>query len=233
VSPTLLAAVHGTRSPDGQATTRALISHVRGVRAGLSVDVCFLDVLEPRLAPRLAALSGPVVVVPVLLSAGYHVRDDVPSAAAARATVARHLGPDRVLSEVLAARLAAAGGDAADAVALVASPSTRASAAHDLVTAAGDLASVLGRPVQPLTVGATLPDSLAALPGRVGIATYLLGEGHFSDVLRAAASEAGAVAVAAPLGAHPAIAELIVARYDEARGRIDRRGAPRPLDSQR
>jgi sirohydrochlorin ferrochelatase len=216
VSPTLLAAVHGTRSPDGQATTRALISRVRGVRAGLSVDLCFLDVQDPRLAPRLAVLSGPVVVVPVLLSAGYHVRYDIPSATAARATVARHLGPDRVLSEVLAARLAAAGGDAADTVALVASPSTRASAAHDLATAAGDLASVLDRPVQPLTVGAPLAHSLAALPGRVCIATYLLGEGHFYDVLRAAASEAGAVAVAAPLGAHPAIAELIVARYDEA-----------------
>jgi sirohydrochlorin ferrochelatase len=216
VSPTLLAAVHGTRSPDGQSTTQTLISRVRSVRPGLRVDLCFLDVLEPRLAPRLAALSGPVVVVPVLLSAGYHVREDIPSAAAARATVARHLGPDRVLSEILAARLAAAGGDVADTVALVASPSTRVSAARDLARAAGDLASVLGRPVQPLTVGATLPDSLAALPGRIGIATYLLSEGHFYDALRAAASETGAVAVAAPLGAHPAIAELIVARYDEA-----------------
>lgn len=213
--PTLLAAVHGTRSPAGQATTRALISRVRGVRPGLTVDLSFLDVLEPRLTSRLSSPDGPVVVVPVLLSAGYHVHEDIP-AAAGRAVVARHLGPDRVLSHVLAARLAAAGGDAADTVALVASPSTRSSAARDLATAAADLAAVLDRTVQPLTVGATLPDSLAALPGRVAIATYLLSEGHFFDALAAAASDVGAVAVAEPLGAHPAIAELIVTRYDEA-----------------
>lgn len=215
-SPTLLAAVHGTRSATGQATTHTLISRVRGVRPGLAVALCFLDVLEPRLASRLASLTGPVVVVPVLLSAGYHVHDDIPSAAAARATVARHLGPDRALSEVLAARLADAGGDAADSVALVASPSTRNAAAREVATAAADLAALLGRPVHPLTVGATLAGSLAVLPGRVGIATYLLSEGHFFDTLRAAAADAGTVAVAAPLGAHPTIAELIVARYDEA-----------------
>ena len=216
VSPTLLAAVHGTRSRAGQATTRALISRVRGVRPGLPAALCFLDVLEPGLTSRLSSLAGPVVVVPVLLSAGYHVHDDIPVAAADRATVARHLGPDRVLSNVLAARLAEAGGDAADTVALVASPSTRASAARDLVTAASDLAAVLRRTVQPLTIDATLRDSLAALPGRIAIATYLLSEGHFFNTLRAAASEVGAMAVAEPLGAHPAIAELIVARYDEA-----------------
>lgn len=215
MSPTLLAAVHGTRSPLGQATTEALISRVRDVRPGLAVDLCYLDVLEPRLASRLAAVAGPVVVVPGLLSAGYHVHDDIPSVAAGRAKVARHLGPDRVLSKVLAARLAAAGGDA-DTVALVASPSTRSSAQRDRTAAAADLAAVLGRPVHALTVGASLADALATLPGRVAVATYLLSEGRFFDTLRAAASEAGAVAVAAPLGAHPAIAELIVARYDEA-----------------
>jgi sirohydrochlorin ferrochelatase len=229
-SPTLLAAAHGTRSPVGQATTRALISRVRGLRPGLSVELCFLDVLEPGLETQLSSLAGPVVVVPVLLSAGYHVHDDIPSVAAARATVARHLGPDRVLSEVLAARLAEAGGDAADSVALVASPSTRASAARDLADAAVDMGALLGRPVQPLTVGASLADSLATLPGRVGVATYLLSEGHFFDALRAAASEAGVVAVAEPLGADPAIAELIAARYDEAvadGGLSDRRAAAR------
>src|SRR5215475_11934909 len=166
--PTLLAAAHGTRSPIGQRTTHALISRVRGLRPGISVELCFLDVLEPGLSSRLLSLAGPVVVVPVLLSAGYHVDEDIPrnsSVAAGRATVARHLGPDRALSEVLAVRLAAAGGDAADSVALVASPSTRATAARDLAGAAADLAAVLDRPVQPLTVGASLAGSLAALPG--------------------------------------------------------------------
>lgn len=181
----------------------------------MPVELCFLDVLEPRLATRLAAVGGPVVVVPVLLSAGYHVAADIPSVAAGRARVARHLGPDRVLSEVLAERLAAAGGDGADTVALVGSPSTRASAGADLAAAAADLAALLGRTVRPLIADASLADALASMPGQVAIATYLLNEGYFVDAVRAAASQAGALAVAAPLGAHPAIAELIATRYDQ------------------
>src|SRR5207244_1510211 len=97
--------------------------------------------------------TGPVVVVPVLLSAGYHVVDDIPSTASDRARVARHLGPDPVLTRVLVERLTDAGGTSADTVALVASPSSRASAARDLAVAAGDLARMLSRPVHPLTVG--------------------------------------------------------------------------------
>ena len=55
-----------------------------------------------------------------------------------------------------------------------------------------------------------------SLPHRLAVATYLLSEGHFFDVLRTDAAVAGAV-VSDPLGAHPAIADLILRRYDEAR----------------
>ena len=216
--PALLAAAHGTRSPAGLATARALISRVRALRPDLDVDLGFLDVASPRLASRLAARSGPVVVVPVLLSAGYHVVDDIPATALGRARVARHLGPDPVLTDVLVERLTAVGGADADTVALVASPSRRTSAADDLAVAAGDLAKVLSRPVHPLMVGASLAADLAGLPGRVAVATYLLGEGFFLDTLRTAASTAGVAAVADPLGAHPVIASLIVQRYVDVPG---------------
>jgi sirohydrochlorin ferrochelatase len=212
-SPALLAALHGTRSPAGLTTARALISRVAALRPDLDVDLAFLDVATPLLGSRLAASSGPVVVVPVLLSAGYHVVDDIPSTASARARVARHLGPDPVLTRVLGERLVDAGGEDADTVALVASPSRRASAAADLADAAGDLASMLSRPVHPLMVDSGLSAALAGLPGRVAVATYLLGEGFFLDTLRTAAAAAGVAAVADPLGAHPSIAELIVRRY--------------------
>jgi len=212
----LLAAAHGTRSVAGLATIRALIDQVRRARPDLDVDLCFLDVLRPRLAERLDATPGPAVVVPVLLSAGYHVLDDIPATAAARARIARHLGPHPSITQVLAERLASAGGDAADVVALVASPSTRASAEHDRARAATDLAAALGRPVHALTVGDSLAASLARLPGRVAVATYLISEGHFHDALREATATAGIAAVAEPLGAHPAIAALIAQRYDDA-----------------
>jgi sirohydrochlorin ferrochelatase len=212
MSPPLLAAAHGTRSTVGAATVRALISQVRELRPALEVDVGYLDVQQPRLAARLDALREALVVVPLLLSAGYHVTDDIPSTAADRAHIARHLGPDPAITRVLVSRLAAAaGGDDADVVALVGSPSTRASAGRDLAAAAADLAAAIGRPVHPLTVG----DSLTARPGRIAVATYLLSEGYFFDALRADAAAAGAV-VSEPLGAHPAIAALILQRYDEA-----------------
>lgn len=72
---------------------------------------------------------------------------------------------------------------------------------------------MLSRPVHPLMVESGLAAALARLPGRVSVATYLLGEGFFLDTLRSAAATAGVAAVADPLGAHPSIAELIVRRY--------------------
>src|SRR6266536_2929140 len=186
----LLAAAHGTRSVAGAATVRALISQVRALRPGLAVDLCYLDVQHPRLGARLDAAPGPVVVVPLLLSAGYHVVDDIPSTASSRARVARHLGPDPAITQVLVSRLASAGGDVA--------------------AAAASLADAIGRPVHPLTVGDPLPAGL----GRLAVATYLLGEGFFFDTLRDAAAAAGA-ALTEPLGADPAIAALILRRYDE------------------
>ena len=211
--PALLAALHGTRSAAGLATARALVSRVAVLRPDLDVDLAFLDVASPLLGDRLAASSGPVVVVPVLLSAGYHVVDDIPTTARDRARVARHLGPSPVLTDVLVERLLAAGGADADTVALVASPSSRASAARDLLAAAEDLASMLSRPVHPLTVGSGLSAALARLPGRVAVATYLLGEGFFLDGVRSAASTAGVAAVADPLGVHEAVARTVLARY--------------------
>jgi sirohydrochlorin ferrochelatase len=49
------------------------------------------------------------------------------------------------------------------------------------------------------------------------VATYLLAEGQFTQTLRAAV--AGRAMVAAALGVHPAVVELILARYDEAHSR--------------
>lgn len=213
----LLATAHGTRSAVGAATVRALIGQVRQQRPDVPIDLCYLDVQQPRLGDSLSVLQGMAVVVPLLLSSGYHVVDDIPATAAGRAVVARPLGPDPVLTSVLAERLAVAGGGSADVVALVASPSTRASAARDLSAAASSLAAALDRPVHALTVGDSLAASLAALPGRVSVATYLLSEGYFYDTLRAAAHDVPvSPPVSTPLGAHPAIASLIEARYDEA-----------------
>jgi sirohydrochlorin ferrochelatase len=50
------------------------------------------------------------------------------------------------------------------------------------------------------------------------VATYLLSAGRFYDQLRDAANASaarGATTVSAPIGGHPALVELVWARYDQ------------------
>jgi sirohydrochlorin ferrochelatase len=211
VRPSLLIAAHGTRSAVGSATTAALAAAVQAARPETPVALCFLDVAEPSLVAALDRLGdSAVVVVPLLLSAGYHVETDIPAVAAGRANVrvARHLGPDPVVIDAVAQRLHEAGAHTGP-VLLAAVPSSRPSAQGEVDLAAARLAARLGRPVTVLPLGAEtdVPDPAPA------IATYLLAEGGFLDGLRARMSGRGVVA--APIGVHPALVELVWERCDE------------------
>ncbi len=101
----LLVVAHGTASAAGSATTARLVAAIAAARPQTAVEVCFLDVAAPRL--RDALDDRPTVVVPLLLSTGYHVQTDIPQAVAGRAhiRVAAHLGPDPLLADALADRL--------------------------------------------------------------------------------------------------------------------------------
>jgi sirohydrochlorin ferrochelatase len=213
----LLIAAHGTRSPAGSATTAALAAAVAAARPDLHVDLCYLDVASPSLAEALDGGAVPTVVVPALLSTGYHVQQDIPAAAAGRGDVrvARHLGPHPLLTEALLDRLVAARGSVApESTLLVGAGSSRPDAAAELDAAARLLAEQLGRPVAVATVDADLRAELDRLDEPREVATYLLAEGRFTETITAAA--AGRATVAAPLGAHPAVVRLVLARYDEA-----------------
>lgn len=109
-----------------------------------------------------ASYGGPVaVVVPLLLSTGYHVRHDIAQAVATvnasgagLAVAAEPLGPHPLLVDILADRYAAA--EAAhgpfrsdDAVVLAAAGSSVAAAATAVEEVASGLAQRLGRPVTP------------------------------------------------------------------------------------
>ncbi|WP_370118318.1 sirohydrochlorin chelatase [Streptacidiphilus sp. MAP12-33] len=153
--PTLLAVAHGTREADGIATTEALVARVRALRPELRVELCFLDLVSPSLPEALARLRGEVVLVPLLLAAGYHVRVDIPTALAdaphLRAHVAHALGPDPLLAEALADRLAEAGPagtgrGAHSAVVLAAAGSTDPAANADTVAMAALLRERLSGP---------------------------------------------------------------------------------------
>lgn len=218
-APVLLVAAHGTRSDEGTATTHALVDAVRARANGVDVRLCFLDVATPSLADALDELGRrPTVVVPLQLSAGYHVHTDIPPVVAGRDTVrvTEHLGPDPLLITALAERLEQARGDAAPAASTVLAGvgSSRASARADLELAAARLAERLGRPVEVLAVDDTARDRLARLPRPVEVAAWLLAPGTFEVSLRRAA--AGLARVSEPMGTHPALVELILARYRAA-----------------
>ncbi|WP_280701166.1 CbiX/SirB N-terminal domain-containing protein [Kitasatospora sp. GP82] len=74
---------HGTRDRAGVATTEALLDQVRVLRPDLRIEVGYLDLVQPSLDEALAALDGEVVLVPLLLGAGCHVRVDLPVTIAA------------------------------------------------------------------------------------------------------------------------------------------------------
>jgi sirohydrochlorin ferrochelatase len=207
--PRLLVVAHGTVSAEGSATTARLVAAVAVSRPGIDVDLCFLDVAAPRLA---AALDGrPTIVVPLLLSTGYHVQTDIPAAVApyAHVRVAAHLGPDPLIADAIVDRL---GDTDAAGVALVGVGSSRPDAAGELATMAGLLGARLEREVATATASADLPATLAALPAPVRVAAYLLAEGQFLTTLRAAVGSRGSVTE--PIGVHPALVELIWRRYD-------------------
>jgi len=227
--PTLLVAAHGTQSADGASTLHELAALTRQLRPSLRVELCFLDVIEPSVGAALARLDGPVVVVPALLSTGYHVRVDIPAVVDGRpqTAVTSQLGPDPMLSTALAERLATArgrGGETATGpIALVAAGSSDPAAREEVERAAADLSTLLARPVQPMAV--TDPDlPLAGME----VASYVLAEGVFADTIALRAREAAASVVSAPIGAHPAVARLILIRYDAGCAQLRPDAAPGP-----
>ena len=196
----------------GSATTAAFAAAVQAARPAVPVELCFLDVATPSLADAVAARTGPAVVVPLLLSAGYHVTTDIPAVVAGHpdVRVARHLGPDPAVIAAVADRL----GPVDDATVLLATvPSSRDSARAEIARAAQLLAARLASPVRVLTLG----DSAPLPAGRIAVASYLLAEGDFLDALRRRVGEHGAVA--RPIGVHPAVVDLVWARYDEVGAR--------------
>jgi len=226
VAPVLVGCSHGTDNPGGRAAIRAILDGVRLARPDLDVRDAFVDVQRPAVAEVVAtavAEVGAAVVVPLLLSAGYHVHVDIEAAVAGKAAgAAPALGPDPRLVAILLDRLRAAGIGPSDAVVLAAAGSTDARAAVAVESIAAALRSsalVAGQAMGPVTIGygagATprVPDAVAAAraggAARVVVAAYLLAPGFFHDRLLAA----GADVVTAPLAPDPRLVEIVLERY--------------------
>jgi sirohydrochlorin ferrochelatase len=222
----LLLVAHGTRDPAGAHVTEAVAAQVRRRLPEVTVEVAYADVHGPTIGSALAALpDGPCVAVPMFLAAGYHVRVDVPEQlrAAGRPDVhlAETFGPDPALVAVAVDRLAAAGYRPGDAAVLAVAGSSDPAAGADSAVAARRLGRALGGPVALATIAAGGPPVSAVVTrlrsrgaSRVAVASWLLAPGLFQRRLEVC----GASVVAAPLGTHPSVAGLVVARYRDVIG---------------
>jgi sirohydrochlorin ferrochelatase len=219
-TPALVACAHGTRDAAGRRAVDALREDVAATRSEVGVVEAYVDVQEPALPDVLRGLDS-AVVVPLLLSAGFHVHVDIARAVEAAGPdirTAGPLGPDPVLVDVLVHRLGDAGLDDDHAVLLAAAGSSDPRAVADVERTAMDLAARLDRPVTAAYASAAQPRvesavaELRAAGRRVAVASYLLAPGHFQSRLRTT----GADVIAAPLLPHPAITALVLWRYDEA-----------------
>lgn len=225
-SPVLIACAHGTRNAEGQAAIRRVMAEIEAQRPGLQVLEAYVDVQEPELSGVVEGLPAgtAAVVVPLLLSTGFHIKVDVPKAIKSRPEVvaARPLGPDPRLAELLATHLRAAGLNENDGVLLAAAGSSLPDGSVDSEEQARLLAELLPNKVR-VAYGAsaqpTVPDGVASLRaeladdganGRVFIASYLLATGYFHDQL----AKAGADIVTAPLLPSPVLAEIALERFD-------------------
>jgi len=221
--PSLLAVAHGSSHPAAAATINTLASQVLRLAPVLDIRVAFVQHAEPSLADGLAAAGSDVIVVPLLLSTGYHLATDIAAAATtagvALRRVAGPLGPDQLLVTAIAGRLTEAGVPAQTAVVLAAAGSSDPAAATEVSRQAELLADGLGVPVLAAfaSVGRPTPaQAVAELRSRTGgpvaVASYLLAPGQFHDRL----NQSGADWVTAPLGGHPAVAGLVIDRYRAA-----------------
>ncbi|WP_051066083.1 sirohydrochlorin chelatase [Micromonospora lupini] len=237
-APVVLVA-HGSRDPRAAEATRALARAVSAVRPGLSVWASWLDHTEPGptdVLRMLAEAGHPrAVVVPLLLTAAYHRRVDIPAAVAAATEagpplavrVTDVLGPaDGTVAPALLAGLRRRLGEVDpgrfDALVLAAAGTRDARARGSVGRVADALGAEFGVPCRvsyasaaPPATGVAVARLRAAGARRVAVSAYFLAPGLFHDAVADSARAAGAVAVAAPLTDAPELAELVLRRVDD------------------
>jgi sirohydrochlorin ferrochelatase len=235
-APALIALAHGSRDPRSAATINALTQVVECMRPDIRVAAAFLDLSEPtfdEVVDRLVAEGhSEIVVVPLLFTKAFHARVDVPSVVKAAEDrhgdisihVTKVLGIegaffnvlDRRLRDVLRERhvreldaLVLAGAGSSDPIAnAIISRAARAwGAHHNLPTIAAFASSV------PPAAGEAVRAHRADGRRHIAVGLLFLAPGVLPDRVTELAYEAGAVAVAEPLGASEEVAQVILNRY--------------------
>ncbi|SDT05785.1 Sirohydrochlorin ferrochelatase [Nocardioides scoriae] len=216
VAPRLVTVAHGTRTASGNLVA-AELTRLTADRLGLEAVTSYVELCEPLLADVLKSSAAPTVVVPLLLSTGFHLRQDLPAAVAGAggpAFLGRSLGPHALLADAQVEQLVAAGARPGQPLVMVAAGSSDVLATRDLDRAAELLARAWGGPVRVATLsglGQRVEDVVR--PGDC-VSTYLLAGGYFARKAATLARDAGARAVADVIGPHPRVVDLVVRRAD-------------------
>jgi sirohydrochlorin ferrochelatase len=237
--PPLVLAAHGSPHPDHAKTVLELCDAIG--RRG-DVHVGWLDHAEPDLAEAVALARestndrlstaqlrarrrGPVVVVPLLLAAGFHATVDIPRllAGVRRVIVTPTLGPDPLLAAAVNRRLADVGTAKVDPIVLAAAGSSDEYAGAQVEAVATELRSLRAGHVETGFLagdGPALADVVSLLASGddpVTVATFLLSPGVLADRIAEVSRAAGAQKVSSPIGVAPELVELIRARWLAAR----------------
>jgi sirohydrochlorin ferrochelatase len=222
---------HGSADPRAAAAIGQLMPLVarRAAERGLNVPeprVAYLGHAAPSVA-QVMSTFGPdahVTVLPLLLTAAYHSKTDIPRvlartglarsglagsglAGAGRVTYGEPLGPHPLLLTALERRLPPAEDPSEVGVVLAAAGSSDPEANATIARLAAQWQARTGWfAVRPAYASAAAPDPATAVTQlreagarRVVVATYLLAPGLFADRIREASLAAGAAAVSPAL----------------------------------
>ena len=235
-APSLILLGHGSHDPQVPQVSHQIREGLLAIRPELDIHVAFLDHCAPtgmQVVKKLVSQRvAEVVFVPLLLSDAFHVQAEVPallnqvqaSFPQLRVIAARPIGPeaqllsiiDRRLRDALRARrvseldglvFAAAGSCDIRSNALVARRARQWSTHHRLpcVTAFASGS------------GPSSAEAIRTLRGQgrrhIAVGSWFLAPGLHYTRQAELAREAGAIAVSAPMGGEPEIAEVALIRY--------------------
>jgi len=234
----LVAVAHGSADPRASATIAELAMVARERWPGLDLRAAFLGHAPPSLPQVLSTIEADreVTVLPLLLTAAYHSKADIPRMLSrlprSRVSYGATLGPHPLLLQALDRRLAEADPGAHEtpartAVVLAAAGSGDHEANATIARLAAQWQARTGWfAVRPAYASAAGPSPAAAVAGllragapRVVVATYLLAPGLFADRIRQWSLAAGAAAVAPALGACAEVADVMLDRFAEVASR--------------
>lgn len=226
--PVLVACAHGSSEPAAQLVVLEIVA-AAGEALGVETLEAYVDVQEPNIDDVVAAVpvsedGFSAVVVPLLLSAGYHVHTDIARAVRDRpdVVVTRTLGPDPRLVEIMLEQLSGAGVSSTATVVMGAAGSSDPRSKADTDAAADMLRSRWAGPVRVGFAAGTSPSVAEAVARardhgedeQVAVASYLLAPGFFQRRLL----DAGADFVTDALAPDPRIIDILMERYRDASG---------------